>query len=508
MKIRFTRYWLNVLCMILGLCLAPAAHAQDVALTSADGSLTVEGRLLGFDSEYYQIRSAYGDLTLDGSGVVCSGPACPSLDAFVARARFAGSAVLGQNLMPVLLEGFAREEGLLLSLTSRDDLNFTYVLSDDESGLPVGEFVFSLNDSQDGAGALEKEEADFALTRFAIEVPDLPAPRVLALDALTLSVSQDNPVRAVPLTALTRIATDKITNWNELGGPDLEFFAVGKAEDAISLNQILNAHDQVVAGRAVMDQVQHDSLVLGFTRLSEPGAAVPLRLSGACGADFVPSAENLKTRDYPLTSPQYLYQSKQRKPRLIRQFLRYLATDAAARDVGFSGFVSPGLDVVPMAAQGDRITNAVLQAGTDTSLEDLQTMLQGLAGAARMTMTFRFQAGSSRLDAQSVAEMDVLIQQLETGRFDGKELIFAGFSDGEGGADANRRIALRRASSVRDALRRGSDILDEAGVALTVSGFGEAMPLACDDTEAGRQLNRRVELWVRDVPTNTLPTEN
>ena len=29
-----------------------------------------------------------------------------------------------------------------------------------------------------------------------------------------------------------------------------------------------------------------------------------------------------------------------------------------------------------------------------------------------------------------------------------------------------------------------------------VEGFGEALPMACDETAIGRQLNRRVELWV------------
>jgi phosphate transport system substrate-binding protein len=29
-----------------------------------------------------------------------------------------------------------------------------------------------------------------------------------------------------------------------------------------------------------------------------------------------------------------------------------------------------------------------------------------------------------------------------------------------------------------------------------VEGFGEALPMACDETAAGRHLNRRVELWL------------
>ena len=71
-----------------------------------------------------------------------------------------------------------------------------------------------------------------------------------------------------------------------------------------------------------------------------------------------------------------------------------------------------------------------------------------------------------------------------------------------GGAVENQRIALRRATAIRAAVLERSDLVKSADVALTVTGFGEAMPLACDDSEFGREMNRRVELWVRDVPAS------
>jgi phosphate transport system substrate-binding protein len=33
-------------------------------------------------------------------------------------------------------------------------------------------------------------------------------------------------------------------------------------------------------------------------------------------------------------------------------------------------------------------------------------------------------------------------------------------------------------------------------VTVETEAFGEALPMGCDDTEWGRQMNRRVELWV------------
>ena len=33
--------------------------------------------------------------------------------------------------------------------------------------------------------------------------------------------------------------------------------------------------------------------------------------------------------------------------------------------------------------------------------------------------------------------------------------------------------------------------------AIAVESFGEALPIACDDTALGRRVNRRVEVWLR-----------
>ena len=57
------------------------AVAQDVTLTSRDGALAIAGTLQGYDGEFFRIDSAYGALTVDASGVICDGPACPDLTA-------------------------------------------------------------------------------------------------------------------------------------------------------------------------------------------------------------------------------------------------------------------------------------------------------------------------------------------------------------------------------------------------------------------------------------------
>ena len=81
--------------------------------------------------------------------------------------------------------------------------------------------------------------------------------------------------------------------------------------------------------------------------------------------------------------------------------------------------------------------------------------------------------------------------------FDGRTLVFVGFSDGQGDAGLNKRLAQRRAEAVRAAVLDVAETYDPERTEIAIDAFGEALPMACDDTDWGRQINRRVEVWVR-----------
>lgn len=60
--------------------------------------------LLGFDGEFYRLETEFGELTVDSSGVLCEGPACPNLQDYVAELSVSGSTTMGAVLMPALVE--------------------------------------------------------------------------------------------------------------------------------------------------------------------------------------------------------------------------------------------------------------------------------------------------------------------------------------------------------------------------------------------------------------------
>jgi phosphate transport system substrate-binding protein len=124
-------------------------------------------------------------------------------------------------------------------------------------------------------------------------------------------------------------------------------------------------------------------------------------------------------------------------------------------------------------------------------------MVSVLGPMQRLTTTFRFEQGSTQLDAQSRSNVDQLARRLDEGRYDGRQLMFIGFSDGEGEAVTNRMIAERRAEAVRQAVMGAAETADFTQVEISIEAFGEAMPMACDDSSWGRQVNRRVEVWIR-----------
>ena len=121
-----------------GLC--QRAFAQDVTLTSRDGALAISGLLQGYDGEFYRIDSAYGLLTIDAQGVICDGPACPDLTAPKAVIRIVGAPEAGAALMPGLIAGFAKHQGLTLTAPTSPDA--PVLLSDPATNKVLAEFSF------------------------------------------------------------------------------------------------------------------------------------------------------------------------------------------------------------------------------------------------------------------------------------------------------------------------------------------------------------------------------
>ena len=499
------------------------ALAQDVTLTSRDGEVSVSGTLLSFDGEYYRIDSTYGTLTLDGTGVTCAGIGCPNLESYVAEFSIVGARSMGEVLMPALIEMFAEQSSMRLRRIIQSDTQYTYVLRQAKTGKDVARIAFTMSNTDTGFAAMLADGADMVLATREITAAEVKAAykaglgdmkraarsRIVALDGLVPVVAQSNPVAGISLSGLAGVFAGNVTNWQDIGGPDAPIYLhmlsprSGMAQQFITDVMTPKALDTAASitrhstAAAVVDAVAADPFAIGITRFSEVGNAKILALRGACGMAFRASPRALKTEDYPLATPLFLYTPARRLPKIAREFLSFLRTPASQRMVRYVGFVDQNVWEIDIEEQGKRLANAIASAGEETRLAELQRMVETLRPASRLTITFRFNAGSSALDAQSRANVVLLARLLEAGTYDGRELMFVGFSDGMGDAGVNRVIAQRRAKTVRAAVTLAATTMKSDHVTLSTKAFGEALPMACDDTEWGRQVNRRVEVWLK-----------
>ncbi len=498
------------------------AMGQDVTIRSRDGAIELSGTLLGFDGDFYRLQTDYGELTLDGSGVLCEGPGCPSLTDYVADVTFAGADSLGKTLLPALLESFGARMGYTVTPIPRSAQKMTYEISDQLR--IIGRFHVDLSSSADGFAQLIAGQADLVLSMREIrqdeaehaqekglgDLTEVNRSHIIGLNAVVPIVSNRNAIDRISMQHLAEILAGNIQNWQDLGGPDAgitvhllnpEHGLTQSIEDRLLRPIKANMAEDIEWHEhedALSNAVSKDPLGLGLVSISAIGSNKGLTLAGGCGFQQQAARHSIKTEDYPLTKPLLLYTPARRLPALVRDFIGHTRTFAAQIAIRRAGFVDQSPETIPIDLQGDRLTNAIAVAQTQEAFATLQDMSKTLQHMQRLTTSFRFEPGSARLDAQSRSNVLQLAEALDIGEYDGQHLHFIGFSDGLGPSSANRDIAQRRANAVRDAvLDQMNTAPENAQFKIDTLGYGQALPMACDDTEWGRQVNRRVEIWIK-----------
>lgn len=133
-------------------------------------------------------------------------------------------------------------------------------------------------------------------------------------------------------------------------------------------------------------------------------------------------------------------------------------------------------------------------------LQQLMTALQADATERGMVLTLGdvlFDVNKSTLAPGAARKIGKVASFMRT--YPEREAVIEGHTDSEGDEAYNLKLSRARATAVRDALV-------EAGVEdtrISTDGFGESLPVASNESEAGRQKNRRVEI----IFPNSMPTQ-
>ena len=341
------------------------------------------------------------------------------------------------------------------------------------------------------------------------DLRDTPDEHILALDGLIVIVHPENPVEALTLDQLGALLAGRVESWAQLGGPD-EPVSLYLPADASGTRAVLDALVMGPRGLAVAataerlednadlsDLVAIDPGGIGVTAFAFARAAKPLAIRRPCGLVSRPTPFAIKTEEYPLARRLYAYTRPEALPAEAGAWLDFALSDAAQPVIADAGFVDRAIESQGIDVQGGRLVQS-LTSPEEFSLALFREMLGELKEARRLSITFRFNRGSTDLETRSAGEAERFARLLAGGAYASHEILLVGFADSVGAFDVNRDLAERRAEAVLEALRAAVPEGALAEVPIRVRSYGELTPVGCNETEDGRELNRRVEVWVRE----------
>lgn len=502
--------------------LGAVASAQVVTLRSADGSVELSGELLDYDGEFYKIKSRFGELTLNALGVTCSGLNCPDPGQFASDVTVSGASSALEDLVPGLIESFSFNSGLTIVRGSQQSGDWTYFIAD-STKIPVARIQGTPNGSTSGFQDLASGRSDLIVShRLPVrseveaarkgEIGDILSPwqRVpLAQDALVFIIHPDNPIRALSSRDIRNVFSGHVTNWSDVGGLDAPIELLLPSADSDLWSDFLvsffgETEEMTVAeGKtipqlsALSDAVSDNPFAIGITNFAGIRNARPVALKEPCGIRQFPTVFNLQSGDYPLTRTLYIFKPQKRLPMFARSLLAFVENAASHKSIRDQGYAPQAVSRLEFFNQQERIANVIRAAGDEVDLEAMKGFVRALSDASRLSATFRFGDNSIEMDLRSKVNIETLAQMLEFGEFDGRTLLFVGFSDSQGAEAGNRRLSRTRAEEVSKIVQAAASRADLSRVTIKTIGMGEVSPLACNDTEDGRRINRRVEVWLK-----------
>lgn len=401
------------------------------------------------------------------------------------------------------------------------------------------------------------EEAARMKAAFGVDplTPASGAEHVVALDAVALIVHRDNPVKRLRLDQIAGIFSGKVANWKDVrgwtevgeeangedgaiqvhaldvGSDSSGFFADrALAPYAAALTPSTRRHD---SGKKLSQAVGKDPYAIGFAPLANVGKNDALSVATTCGLSSEASRFGVKTESYPLMRRLYLYSAGELKQQAAREFLQFALSDEAQASVADAGFIDQSIeyqdrgethrwvgsikanplnglinDHASDAARADQRGRLGSEEGKKLIDKMLDSFLNDTSsGEVRTSIVFRFETNSSNLDARALQDVERLARHLQAKRARGVGMqnvyhALLGFADSYGNILHNLRLSQARAKRVEDQIRQtGTNNWVDPFSSKQKSnayGYSSFAPIACNDSEEGRTLNRRVETWVSD----------
>jgi len=414
--------------------------------------------------------------------------------------RVHGSNTVGEELTPALAEAYLRARGAteVVTVPGAAPKENSLVARLPTRPRPVAIEIHAHGSSTAfvdlGSGSTDLGQSSRRIKpeeveRLAAKQGDLSKPgseHVVALDGLAIIVHPGNSVTNLGIEQIAGIFAGQVKDWSQLGGTagpitlyardDVSgtwdtFKSLVLAPNGLELEQSARRFE---SSSELSDAVASDPHAIGFIGLPYVRRSKALAVSAkASGFALLPTSFTVGTEDYPLSRRLYFYAPAGSANDNMNEFIDFALSDAGQEIVKQVGFVSQNISLT--RPHIDQTFPSEYRAASKD--------------ADRLSVNFRFEAGSEELDAKGWRDLDRIVTFLA--RAPVREIELFGFTDDRGSARANLALSKARADVVAKAL-------EARGVfCRKVYGFGPAIPVASNANEEGRNRNRRVEVWIR-----------
>ncbi|QHI70604.1 phosphate ABC transporter substrate-binding protein [Tichowtungia aerotolerans] len=142
-----------------------------------------------------------------------------------------------------------------------------------------------------------------------------PVAHVVALDGLPILVHPKNPIGQLTIEQIRKIYTGEISNWKEVGGPDLNIVVITRDTNSgtyetfeklvMNKQKITEKAEYVGSNGAIRQRVQTTPSAIGYAGLGFVDKTVKaLKVNGV-----YPSAATVRSGEYPIARPLFMYTS-------------------------------------------------------------------------------------------------------------------------------------------------------------------------------------------------------
>ena len=346
--------------------------------------------------------------------------------------------------------------------------------------------------STTGLAALLDGSADVAASSRLVRTDELALAERLGMqlrevfvgyDAIAIVVHPDNPVSSVDMDALAGIYTQRITNWNALGGPDSPIRAFGRpgysGTHRLFKDRVLSRLGPDTNFGARVESLEKTADVIAAVAanpgsigyismgLLKPEVRAIALAAQTGGQPTLPSVATVSDGSYALSHPLVLY-------------LRPDSGTPAHKLVDFA-----------ISGEGQAIVEQLGFVSLPPSLPLVEIDDKSGAPPERLAEVIRiyFEPNSARISRDSQPDVLTAVAAVRARR----SVVVVGNADSTGTAKDNQLLAQRRAETVASQLRE----LGSRHAAIAIQVAAADHPIGSNETSEGRRLNRRVDVIVQ-----------